>query len=178
VADESLILMGHITGAFGVRGEVRLHSYTDDPESIGAYGPLLNERGDVVLTPKRVHTLNLGVAITAPEIKTREQAEALKGTRLYVPRARLPAPDEDDEFYAVDLVGCAVQNLNGDQLGEVIAIHDFGAGDVLEIKRGTKVWYLPFTAENAPQIDLKAKRIIADPPDELLDLDAKNRDEQ
>lgn len=170
--------MGHITGAFGVRGEVRLHSYTDDPESIASYGALLNEHGAVVLTPKHVHSLNLGVAITAPEVKTREQAEALKGTRLYVPRDRLPPPDEDDEFYAIDLIGCAVHNLNGDQLGEITAIHDFGAGDVLEIKRGTKSWFLPFTAENAPQIDLEAKRIIADPPDELLDLDAKNRDDQ
>ncbi len=172
-----LVLVGHITGAFGVRGEVRVHSYTDDPASIAAYGPLLNERGDVVLTPKRVQTLTEGVAITAEEPMTREDAQALKGTRLFVPRARLPADEEVDEFYAVDLIGCAVSNLNGEPLGEIAAIHDFGAGDVLEVRDGARRWFLPFTAENAPKIDLKAKRIIADPPEALLYPERKSAED-
>ena len=173
----NLILVGHIKGAFGVKGEVRLHPYTDEPGGIVAYGPLYDKDGKIVLTPKRAHAISDGVAVTAKEVKTREDAEALKGTRLYVPRDEFPDPQEDDEFYAVDLIGCAVQNLNGDALGQIHAIHDFGAGDVLEIKQGAKTWFLPFTAENTPRIDLKAKLVIADPPAELLDPTAPPKED-
>ncbi|HVY04018.1 MAG TPA: ribosome maturation factor RimM, partial [Caulobacterales bacterium] len=164
-----LILVGHVKGAFGVKGEVRLYPYTDEPGGIAAYGPLRDKDGKIVLTPKRARAIKDGVAITAKEIKTREEAEALKGVRLYVPRDEFPDPEEDDEFYAVDLIGCAVRNAGGEHLGEICAIHDFGAGDILEIKNGPKTWFLPFTAENAPRSDLNAKLVIADPPAELLD---------
>jgi 16S rRNA processing protein RimM len=177
IKQKNLILMGYIAGAFGVRGEVRVRPYTAEADGIVAYGALLDEHGAVVLTPKRAHAIKDGVAITAKEITTREQAEEMKGTKLYVPRDRLPPPEEDDEFYIVDLIGCAVENLNGDPLGNVAAVHDFGAGDVLEIKSGSKSWFLPFTAENAPQIDLKSRRIIADPPAALLDPTAPDKEE-
>ncbi len=168
IEPSELVLVGHVAGAFGVQGEVKLRPYTAQADAIISYGPLLNEDGAVILTPKRARPIKDGLAVSAPEVKTREQAEALKGAKLYVPRAALPAPQED-EFYIVDLIGCAVQNASGEPLGEVIAAHDFGAGELLEIRRGGKTWYLPFTTQNAPHIDLKARRIIADPPPELLD---------
>ncbi|HWA23904.1 MAG TPA: ribosome maturation factor RimM [Caulobacterales bacterium] len=164
---ENLILVGAITGAFGVRGELRVKSFTAALEDVCAYGPLLDESGALVLTPKSWRPLKDAVAMTAKEVKTREQAEAMRGTALYVPREALPAPEED-EFYAADLIGCAVVSVSGAPLGEVTAVTDYGAGDMLEIVLNGAVWRLPFTQENTPQIDLKSRRIIADPPKGLL----------
>ncbi len=164
---DHLILVGAVTGAFGVRGEVKVKSFTAAQEDVCNYGPLCDERGAVVLTPKTFRPLKDAVAVIAKEVTTREQAEAMRGTALYVPRAALPAPEED-EFYAADLVGCAVESVSGAPLGEVQAVTDYGAGDMLEIALNGAVWRLPFTQENTPQIDLKARRIIADPPEGLL----------
>jgi 16S rRNA processing protein RimM len=168
IDERRLVLVGRIAGAFGVKGEVKLRPYTAEMDAIVAYGALLDEHGEVVLTPKRAHAIKDAVAVSAPEIETREQAEALKGVRLYVPRAALPAPG-DGEFYVVDLIGCAVRSVTGEALGEVHAAHDFGAGDMLEVRDGVKTWFLPFTAENTPRIDLEARLLIADPPAALLD---------
>ena len=98
---------------------------------------------------------------------TRRVSLSTSGTALYVPREALPAPEED-EFYAADLIGCRVEAVDGAPLGEVKAVNDFGAGDVLEIHLNGAIWRLPFTLENTPQIDLKDRRIVADPPDGLL----------
>jgi 16S rRNA processing protein RimM len=150
-----------------VRGELRVKTFTAAPEDVCAYGPLLSESGAPVLTPKSCRVLNDAIALTAQEKLTREQAEAMRGTALYVPRAALPAPEED-EFYAADLIGCAVESVSGAPLGEVKAVTDYGAGDILEIALNGAVWRLPFTQQNTPQIDIKARRIIADPPNGLL----------
>jgi 16S rRNA processing protein RimM len=163
----NLILVGAIIGAHGIRGEVKVKPFTAAPENVCAYGPLLNEAGAVVLTPKRWRPLKDVIGVTAPESATRDAAEALKGVGLYVPRAALPAP-EDDEYYAIDLIGCAVQHVGGEALGVVKAVTDFGAGDLLEIDKGGVLWRMPFTNENAPHIDLKAGMIIVDPPEGLL----------
>ncbi len=144
-----------------------MKSFTAALEDVCAYGPLLNESGGLVLTPKSWRPLKDAVAVTAKEVKTREQAEEMRGTALYVPRDALPAPEED-EFYAADLIGCRVEALDGALLGEVTAVNDFGAGDVLEINLNGAIWRLPFTLENTPQINLKDRRIVADPPDGLL----------
>jgi 16S rRNA processing protein RimM len=162
-----LILVGAILGAFGVRGEIRVKSFTAAPENVFAYGPLLDESGRVVLTPKKWRPLNDALAVTAPEVPTREAAEALKGTRLYVQRDALPAI-EDDEYYAADLIGCAVVGVDGATLGLVKAVNDYGAGDLLEIDQSGRVWRLPFTNENVPTIDLKTRIITVDPPTGLL----------
>jgi 16S rRNA processing protein RimM len=163
----NLILVGAIVGAHGVRGEVKVKAFTAAPENVCAYGPLLNEAGKVVLTPKNWRPLKDALGVTAPESATREAAEALKGTGLYVARDALPAPD-DDEYYAVDLIGCAVQGLGGEALGVVKAVTDFGAGDLLEIDKDGVLWRMPFTNENAPHVDLKTRVIVADPPEGLL----------
>jgi 16S rRNA processing protein RimM len=153
-----------------VRGEVKVKPFTSAPENLCAYGPLLNERGAVVLTPKRWRAVKDALAITGPEVPTREAAQALRGTALYVPRGALPAAEEG-EYYVADLIGCAVRRADGTALGVVRAVHDYGAGDVLEIAWDSATWRLPFTNDNAPEIDLAQRVIIADPPDGLLPED-------
>lgn len=156
--------MGAIAGAFGVQGEARVRGFTAAPEGVVSYGPLLDKSGAVLMTPKRWRLIKDGLAVAAPEITSREHAETLKGQGLYVPRDRLP-PAAEDEFYHVDLIGCRVESLAGEPLGAVIAVHDFGAGDLLEIKPETgAAWHLPFTRAAAPIVDVAAKRIVADPP--------------
>jgi 16S rRNA processing protein RimM len=168
---DDLVLVGAALGAFGVRGEVRVRSFTADPDAVCRYGPLRDEAGRVALTPKRWRPIKDGLAVTAPEVSSREAAEALRGTGLYVPRAALPAPDED-EFYHVDLIGCAVETLEGAPLGVVRAVQDFGAGDLLLIAPadGAATWFLPFTKAAVPRVDLAARRLVAVPP--VADEDA------
>lgn len=178
-SDESrdLVVVGAISGAFGVRGEVRVRSFTADVAGVVSYGPLCDAAGRVVLTPKRWRPIKDGLAVTAPEVKTREQAEALRNTALHVRRANLPPPDED-EFYHVDLIGCRVETLDGTALGEVVAVHDFGAGDLLAVRGADgKTHYLPFTREAAPVVDLLARRIVVIPPTEAEDDEAEGGDE-
>jgi 16S rRNA processing protein RimM len=156
-----LVLIGYVQGAFGVRGELRIRTFTADPKSLIAYGPLLNAEGQLLLTPKKLRPVTDGVAITTAEVKTREAAEALKGAQLFVPRTVFPEPDED-EFYHVDLIGCRVEHIEGAALGVVRAVQDFGAGELLEIAgESGGVWYLPFTRSAAPLVDIAGRRIIA-----------------
>ncbi len=160
-AREGLVLIGAVVGAFGVRGEVRVRSFTADPEAIASYGPLFTKDGAVALTPKRLRPAGEEFALTAPEVKTREEAQALRGTGLFVPRTVLPAPEED-EFYHVDLIGCAVEALDGTALGRVRSVQDFGAGDLLEIQPTEgQTWFLPFTKAAVPVVDLGARRLIS-----------------
>lgn len=155
-----------------MRGEVKVKTFTAAPENICAYGPLLNEAGKIVLTPKRWRSVNDALAITGPEVPSREAAEALKGTGLYVPREALPAI-EDDEYYVADLIGCAVTLADGTPVGVLKAVNDYGASDVMEIEHNGALWRLPFTNENAPHIDLKTRVIVVDPPEGLLPEDER-----
>ncbi len=152
------VCVGAIAGAFGVRGEVRLKSFCAEPEAIGSYGPLTTEDGrsfDVKVT----RPVKGGFAARLSGVSTREQAEALKGTRLHVPRDHLPGLEED-EYYHADLIGLEVRDTGGALLGHVRAVHDFGAGDMLEVL-GTQELLLPFTRDVVPTVDLTAKRLIA-----------------
>lgn len=161
---QDLVLLGAIAGAFGVRGEVRVRCFTADPAGLCAYGPLFDKSGGLILTPKKWRAIKDGLAITAPEIKDREAAEALKGTGLYVPRAALPAAEED-EFYHVDLIGCRVETPDGVSLGAVIAVQDFGAGELLEIAGAdAKTLFIEFTRAAVPVVDLAKRLIIAETP--------------
>jgi 16S rRNA processing protein RimM len=163
-----LTCVGAIAGGFGVRGEVRLKSFCAEPAAITDYAPLVTEDGrsfGVTLT----RPLSGAFAARLTGVATREQAEALKGTRLYVPRDRLP-PLPDDEFYYADLIGLSVFDTGGASLGTVRAVLDHGAGDILEIVRpGAPELLLPFTRATVPTIDLAAGRLVADPPPGLLD---------
>jgi len=163
-AEPGRVCVGAIAGAFGVRGEVRLKSFCAEPEAIGDYGPLSDEGGTRSWTVRITRPVTNGFAARLGGVATREQAEALKGTRLYAPRERLPSLP-DDEFYHADLIGLAVFDAGGAKLGEVRAVHDYGAGDILEI--GTpdrRTALLPFTKDAVPTVNLSAGRLIADPP--------------
>lgn len=161
---QELVLLGAIAGAFGVRGEARVRCFTADPAGVCAYGPLYDKAGNIIATPKKWREIKDGLAITAPEIKDREAAEALKGTGLYVPRSALPAAEED-EYYHVDLIGCRVETPSGDTLGIVIAVQDFGAGELLEIAGAdAKTLFIAFTRDAVPVVDIAKRLIIAQAP--------------
>ena len=164
----TLTCVGAIAGAFGVRGEVRVKSFTEDPAALFELGPLCDEAGAVVLTVTRWRPLKDDFAVVAQEVATREEAMAMRSTRLYVRREALPEADED-EFYHVDLIGLAVVSPDGAPLGEVRAVHDFGAGDLLEVWKTPGVrdaWMVPFTKAAVPRVDVKAGVVVVNPPAE------------
>jgi len=165
----NLICVGAVAGAFGVRGEVRLKSFCAVPEDIAAYAPLCTEDGKQSFSVHITRPIKNGLAARLGGITTREQADALRGMRLYVPRDRLPSLP-DDEFYHADLIGLEVHDTGGNRLGRVKAVQNHGAGDLLEIEGpGLKnTVLLPFTRAVVPTVDLDAGRIVADPPDGLF----------
>jgi 16S rRNA processing protein RimM len=162
---KGMVLVGAIAGAFGVKGEVRLRAFTDRKQGVISYGPLYGEDGKVLLRPKNWRELKDGVAVAAPEVKTREQAERMKGQKLFVPRANLP-PTAEDEFYVVDLLGSKAEALDGTVLGDIVAVWNFGAGDIIEYRppNGGPNVRVTFTKETVPHVDLAAKRVVIDPP--------------
>jgi 16S rRNA processing protein RimM len=162
---KGMVLVGAIAGAFGVKGEVRLRAFTEKQDGVIAYGPLYGEDGKVVLKPKNWRQLKDGVAVVAPEVKSREQAEKMKGQKLFVPRSNLPATAED-EFYVVDLLGSKAETLDGTVLGDIVAVWNFGAGDIIEYRppNGGPNVRVTFTKETVPHVDLAAKRVVIDPP--------------
>ncbi|WP_333834272.1 ribosome maturation factor RimM [Rubrimonas sp.] len=161
------VCVAAIAGAFGVRGEARVKSFTAEPEAFASYGPLETEDGARRFDARITRPVSGGFAARLSGVATREQAEALKGLRLYAARDRLPALDED-EFYHADLIGVEVFDTGGASLGRVRAVQNFGAGDVIEVVgAGRPVLLLPFTRAAVPTIDLSARRIVADPPEEI-----------
>jgi 16S rRNA processing protein RimM len=162
---KDMVLVGAIAGAFGIKGEVRVRAFTDKRNGVISYGPLYGEDGKIMLKPKSWRELKDGVAVVAAEVKSREQAEALRGTRLFVPRANLPAPAED-EFYVVDLLGCRAEAIDGQVLGDIVAVWNFGAGDIIEYRppNGGPNVRITFSKESAPLVDLSGKRVVLDPP--------------
>ena len=162
------ICVGAITGAFGVAGEVRLKSFCADPTAIADYGPLYTEDGSRSFVVKLTRPVAGGLGARVTGIKTKEEADALRGTELYVDRARLPSLP-DDEFYHSDLIGLQAVDTGGVMLGSVVAVHNHGAGDILEITgpgRKTALM-LPFTLAAVPTVDLAAGRVVVDLPEGL-----------
>ena len=156
-----------MSGGFGVRGEVRLSTYTENPLALLRYRDLKREDGSPALTLTGGRAAKDGIVCRAAEVSTKEEADALRGLRLYVPRSVLPEPDED-EFYLADLIGLAALTPEGEPLGTVKAVQDFGAGDILEIDPGggRPTFYLPFTRENVPEVDVAAGRVAVVRPEE------------
>jgi len=161
------ICVGAVSGAFGVRGEVRLKSFCAQPEAIAAYAPLFTEDGSRSFTVRITRAIPGGLAARLSGVTTKEEADALRGTSLFADRDRLPSLP-DDEFYHADLIGLPVFDAGGAKLGTVRAIYNHGAGDILEVfAPGRKTaLLLPFTKAIVPTVDLTAGRIIADPPEE------------
>jgi 16S rRNA processing protein RimM len=166
---EKRVLLGVITGAHGVRGLVRVKSFTGEPDAIAAYGPLEDERGERRFALEPVGAAK-GVLIARLDgVRDRNAAEKLKGVRLYLPRAALPEPGEE-EYYHADLVGLEAALRSGELFGRVRAVHAYGAGDSLEIERPDgRTVLLPFTSAAVPVVDVKRGRLVIDPPEGSLD---------
>ncbi len=196
-AQESTVCLGVISGAHGIRGEVKIKAFGEDPLAIGGYGPLSDETGGTTVEITTVRPNKGGVVARIKGVGDRNQAEALKGLMLYVERSALPEAAQD-EYYHADLVGLSVELSDGKPMGQVIAVQDFGAGPMLEIrlsgssqtggqtesktggktesKAGGKMrakaentLLAPFTRETVPEVDLTGGRLVLDPPPGLLD---------
>jgi 16S rRNA processing protein RimM len=166
---QELLCVGVITGAQGIRGAVRIKSFTADPLDIDAYGPVSDEAGTRLFELKVVGQSKGVVVATLKGVADRNAAEALKGLRLFVDRGRLP-PAEDDEYYHADLLGLAAELIGGEPLGRITAVYDFGAGDAIEVTQADGVVVMvPFTKAAVPTVDLKAGKVVIDPPAGLFD---------
>ncbi len=156
MTDQNLILVAQVAGGFGVKGEVRVTAWTADPMALLAYGPLLRADGSVGLTLTSGRPEKTAIVGRAKEIATKEQADALRGLKLFVPRDRLPPPEDEDEFYLTDLIGLTARDADDAVIGTVKSVPNFGAGDMLEIApaEGGPTWYLPFTRGAVPEVRL------------------------
>ena len=168
---ERRVCVAQIGAAHGLKGEVRLRSFTAEPAAVARYGALETEDRSRALEIEALRETKDGYIARLRGIGDRDAAEALRNMRLYVPRERLPAP-ADGEFYHADLIGLAARLRDGAPYGEVIAVENFGAGDILEIRRddGSREM-LPFNEAVVPQIDLAAGTLVIDPPAETTDED-------
>lgn len=160
------VCVGAISGAYGVRGEVRLKSFTSIPEDIADYAPLESENGQYRFDVTVLSSIKNGLSVRLTGIETKEEADALRGTRLFAPRDRFPSLP-DDEYYYADLIGLEVFDTGGTKLGHVKAMHDHGAGDLLELDGPDlkNSVLLPFTRLVVPTVDITAGRIVVDPPE-------------
>lgn len=151
--EDNYILVAQIGGAFGVKGEVKITAYTADAQSLKDYSPLLDAHGKPALTIISARPDKNGLVAKVKELSTKEEADAARGRKLYIPRERLPEPDED-EFYLADLIGLEGRDPEGKVLGKVKSVQNFGADDMLEITpaEGGPTWYLPFTKAAVPDI--------------------------
>jgi 16S rRNA processing protein RimM len=169
------ILVGRFGAAHGVRGEVRLQSFTQDPKAIGSYGPLAGSDGRV-FTLKSVRLVKDNMLVVRVDgVNDRSGAEALTHIDLSLDRSALPPPDEE-EFYVADLVGLDAVDEGGDKIGIVIGVPNYGGGDLVEVRppSGGESLLFPFTKEIVPTIDLPGRRVTIVPPDEVEGEDEEN----
>jgi 16S rRNA processing protein RimM len=168
------VLLGEFGRAHGLKGEVRLKSFTGDPRAIAGYGPLQSPDGRR-FTLKHVRPAGGGspdlVIARVDGIATREAAEALSGVRLYAPRETLRGGEAEDEFLLADLIGLTVKDKTGQVVGTIMAVPNYGGGDLLEIAPpgGGATALLPFTQSFVPLIDIAAGEVVADPPEGLFE---------
>jgi len=161
------VCVARIGAAHGVRGAVKLWTFTEDPLAVQSYGPLMTKDGARQFEIANVRAAKDHLVATFKGIATRNDAEKLNGIELYVPRHRLPATD-DDEYYHADLIGLAAVSAADEPLGRVVAIHNFGAGDIIEIappKGATML--LPFSNAVVPTVDIAGGRVVIELPQEI-----------
>jgi 16S rRNA processing protein RimM len=163
------ICVGTLAGSFGVHGEVRVKSFTAEPTALADYTPLTSEDGKREFTITLTRPISSGFSAKVSGVNSKEAADALKGTKLFANRDQLPDLP-DDEFYHADLIGLDVFDTGGVLLGQVKAVLNHGAGDLLELEGtgSTSGVLMPFTQEVVPTVDLKSGRIVADPPEGLF----------
>jgi 16S rRNA processing protein RimM len=159
------ICLGQIGAPHGVRGEVRLHSFTADPTAIASYGPLETEDGRV-FEIENLRPAKHALVARLSGVADRDAAERLTNAKLYVPRERLPEPVEADEFYHADLVGLRAIDRAGRECGTVIAVHNFGAGDLIELRvpNSAQTELLPFDAVTVPEVNIADGYLIVEMP--------------
>lgn len=177
---DRLIVVGVLSGAHGVRGDVRVKSFTDDPDALFNLGPLLSETGEPLLEAKAVRLAKDHYIVTPKAPRQKEEWDAVKGTRLHVRRSDLPPP-EDDEFYVEDLVGLDAYDEAGAKIGTVKAVQDFGAGDLLEILPAgspARSFFVPFTLEDVPVVSFETARVTLRAPEVWADQSGRPEDEE
>ena len=167
---ENPILMATIGGPSGIRGEVRVKAFTGDPMALGDYGSLYALDGQKLKITNLRPAKNVVIA-KFKGINSREDAEKLNGTELFVDRTALPDDGDEDEFYISDLIGMQVRAANGKTLGTIKDVPNFGAGDMLEIAGPGQSWFLGFTRDNVPEIDLDRRTVTIVPPGEVSERD-------
>lgn len=163
------VLVGVISGSYGVRGELRIKSFCAVPQDIETYSPLTDESGTRQFALAIIHPIKGGFSARIADVATKEEADNLRGTQLFARREQLPSLP-DDEFYHADLIGLEVYDTGGQLLGRVKTVQNHGADDLLEVQLAdtSTTTFLPFTKAAVPTVDLSAGRLIADPPDGVL----------
>jgi 16S rRNA processing protein RimM len=166
---ETRVCVAQIGAAHGLRGGVHLRSFTEAPDAFAQYGPLETEDRSRQLEIDSVKPSKDGFTVRFVGVTRREAAEALRNVKLYVERDRLPAP-EDDEFYFADLIGLAAVTPQGEPVGDVIALHDFGAGTIIELKLAAtgETTMLLFDTATVPEVDIAGGRIVVVMPEEIV----------
>jgi 16S rRNA processing protein RimM len=161
------VCVARIGAAHGVRGAVKLWTFTEDPLAVQSYGPLMTKDGARQFEIANLREAKDHLVATFKGVATRNDAEKLNGIELYVPREKLPATN-DDEYYHADLIGLAAVNAADEPLGRVVAVHNFGAGDIIEIAppRGATM-LLPFTNRVVPTVDIAGGRVVIELPQEI-----------
>lgn len=171
--DADRVLLGEIGAAQGLKGEVRLRSYTQVPADIAAYGPLQDETGTREIEIERVRVTPKALIARIKGVITREGAEALTRTKLYLPREKIPAQTEreEGEWLVSDLVGLKAVDAQGTPLGTVVAVHNFGASDIVEVapESGGENLLVAFTEAAVPEVDVEGGRIVVVPPEEVTE---------
>jgi 16S rRNA processing protein RimM len=161
------VCVARIGAAHGVRGAVKLWTFTEDPFAVARYGPLSTQDGARSFEVAHAREAKGHLVATLKGVTTRNEAERLNGLELYVAREKLPATDHD-EYYHADLIGLAAETSGGEPLGRVVAIHNFGAGDIIEIApSGGATMLLPFSNAVVPTVDLAGGRVVIELPDEI-----------
>jgi 16S rRNA processing protein RimM len=160
------ILLGRFGRAHGVKGEVRLQSFTADPLAIAGYSPLLSADGAKTYALASARAAADMLIVRVEGVTTREGADMLNGVELFAPRERLPPAEDEDEFLMADLVGCRAILPDGTVLGEIVGVANYGAGDLLDIRptAGGPSVLMPFTRAYAPRIDIAGREVAIDPP--------------
>lgn len=169
------LLMGRIGAPHGIRGEVRIQSYTADPLALAGYGPLATDRPGLTLTILSARPARDVIIARLEGVNDRSAAERLNGVELYVARDRLPPADDPDDFYHADLIGLRARLTDGTELGSVVALPNFGADDLIEIRdpRSGDSFLYPFTRQVVPEIRIAEGYLVIDPP-----LEAEPGDEE
>ncbi len=159
LSKKDLVCVAAVAGAHGVHGNIKVKSFTDVGADFASYGPLLDEHGEVLFVPKNARPVAKFFSLAVEKRRSREEIEALKSTKLFVPRSSLPEPEED-EFYHSDLIGMRVVDVEGESIGTIAAVHEFGAGDTLEIRPPSgPTFFHPFTLHSAPIVDMATRTV-------------------